>query len=96
MNKDLISDHIWALASFLLISMRHGRMMPKKYSIIISEINRASWVAKSLVLFSIKYRAVENINKNNMLNSNRIMVSDNVNNGSLCVTLLKLFPELFL
>ena len=92
----MISDHIWALPSFLLISIRHGRRMPKKYSIIISEINKASWVANSLVLIAIKYRAVENINKNNMLNNNRITVSDNVNNDSLCLALLKLFPELFL
>ena len=92
----MISDHIKALPSFLLISIRHGRMMPKKYSIIISEINKASWVANSFVLFAIKYRAVENISKNSMLNNNRVMVSDNVNNGSLCLELLKLFPELFL
>ena len=91
-NIDLISDQMCDLASFLFMSIMHGRIMPQKSSMKISEVNIASWVANSLVLSTIKYGIVKNNDKNSMLSILRTIVSNNVNIGKLYDPLLYFFP----
>ena len=73
----------------------HGRTMPKKSSMKISDAKIASLVANSLVLSTIEYGILKN-NIMRMLSMLRIIVSNNVNIGKLYDPLLYFLPGYFL